>query len=412
MAMRIVTAFFDEYEAAKQAVYDLELAGIGSSDISIVAGNADRRDLPEPAISEGTGAARGASIGGVVGGGAGLLAGLGVLTLPGIGPVIAAGWLATTALGAAVGAATGGLIGALTDAGLSEDEAEYYAEGIRRGGTLVMIRSDAAMADKAAQIMNRAGAADIKRRGAEWSSASTSAAQQRTATAMQGAGNMSQQPGQQRMSHKEGEIRVPVVEEELKVGKRENAAAAGGVRVESRVTEKPVEQKVQLHEEHVSVERRPTNRPASSADLSNQKGETFEVREHREEPVVQKTARVVEEVVVSKEERDRTETIRDTVRRKDVDVKPIGHRGEDDSIFREDYQKSYANSGLSFEQCAPAYRYGSELTQRHQGRQWTEIESDARRDWESRSPGTWDKMKNAVRHGWERMKGNAQKSAY
>jgi len=164
MATRIVTAFFDDYAAAKQAVYDLELAGIGSSDISIVAGNADNRILTEPPISEGTGAATGASIGGVVGGGAGLLAGLGVLTLPGIGPVVAAGWLATTALGAAVGAATGGLIGALTDAGLSEDEAAYYAEGIRRGGTVVSARVDSSLTMTVEGIMARYNAVDPETR--------------------------------------------------------------------------------------------------------------------------------------------------------------------------------------------------------------------------------------------------------
>src|SRR6185436_2185910 len=180
-----------------------------------------------------------------------------------------------------------------------------------------------------------------------------------------------------------------------------------GVRVQTHVSEKPVEKQVQLHEEHVNVERRPANRPASSADLSTQKGETFEMREHREEPVVQKTARVVEEVVVSKEERDRTETVRDTVRRKDVEVQPIGgHRGEDDNDFQSNFKTAYANTGMTYEQCAPAYQYGSQLgsNQRYAGRDWNAIEPDARRDWESRSPGTWDRMKNAVRYGWERVK--------
>jgi len=253
------------------------------------------------------------------------------------------------------------------------------------------------MASRAAQIMNEAGAIDIKRRGTEWR------------TGAKHMGETQQPQSGQRATQKEGEIRIPVVEEELKVGKRQASGAAGGrgVRVQTNVTEKPVEQKVQLHEEHVNVERRPTNRPASSADLSAQKGETFEVREHREEPVVQKTARVVEEVVVNKEERDRTETVRDTVRRKDVEVQPIGsHRGEDDSDFRSNFKTAYANTGMTYEQCAPAYQYGSQLTQnqRYTGRDWNAIEPDVRRDWETRSPGTWDRMKNAVRYGWDRMK--------
>ena len=131
------------------------------------------------------------------------------------------------------------------------------------------------------------------------------------------------------------------------------------------------------------------------------------MREHREEPVVQKSAKVVEEVVVSKEARDRTETIRDTVRRKDVDVQPIGgHRGEDfDGDFRNNFKTTYAYSGLSYEQCAPAYQYGAQIasSKGYSGRDWNAIEPEVRRDWESRSPGTWDRMKNAVRYGWERI---------
>jgi hypothetical protein len=92
------------------------------------------------------------------------------------------------------------------------------------------------------------------------------------------------------------------------------------------------------------------------------------------------------------------------VRRKDVDVERIGQRGDDDSGWREDFQRNYANSGYTYEQYAPAYQYGSQLRQRYAGRDWDAFEGDARRDWESRSPNTWDRMKNAVRHGWDRMR--------
>jgi len=160
MESRIVTGFFDDYDTAKQTVRDLEAAGIDASDITILANNSGFRVMREPDISDGAAAATGASIGTVVGGGAGLLAGLGVLTIPGIGPVVAAGWLASTALGAAVGAATGGIIGALTDAGMSEDEAEFYAEGIRRGGTLVSVRVPSARALAIEGIMARYNAID------------------------------------------------------------------------------------------------------------------------------------------------------------------------------------------------------------------------------------------------------------
>jgi hypothetical protein len=103
----------------------------------------------------------------VVGGGAGLLAGLGLLAIPGLGPVVAAGWLASTALGAAVGGTAGGLIGALTAAGVSKDDAHVYAEGIRRGGTLVTARVPDADRAKCEAILNRASV-NIQDRGAAY----------------------------------------------------------------------------------------------------------------------------------------------------------------------------------------------------------------------------------------------------
>jgi uncharacterized protein (TIGR02271 family) len=115
------------------------------------------------------------------------------------------------------------------------------------------------------------------------------------------------------------QARIPVVEEELKVGKRQ--VEGGGVRVKTNVTETPVEEQVNLREEHVRVERRPVDRPATAADMNEaQHGRTLEVREKSEEAVVSKDARVVEEVVVGKEATERTETVRDTVRKTDVDV--------------------------------------------------------------------------------------------
>jgi len=120
----------------------------------------------------------------------------------------------------------------------------------------------------------------------------------------------------------EEQASIPVVEEEIKVGKRE--VERGGVRVETRVEERPVEEQVNLREEHVRVERRPVNRPASEADIADaQHGRTVEVREKSEQAVVSKDARVVEEVVVGKEATERTETVRDTVRRTDVDVTEV-----------------------------------------------------------------------------------------
>ncbi|MDB5524496.1 MAG: hypothetical protein JWM58_2259 [Rhizobium sp.] len=142
--MKIVTGLFDTYNDAEAAVSNLEAAGIPSNDISLVSNNSDGRYNDESNAAEGAGA--GAGIGAAVGGAGGLLTGLGLLAIPGVGPVVAAGWLAATAAGAVAGAvvggATGGLIGALTESGVSESDAHVYAEGVRRGGTLVTARVD------------------------------------------------------------------------------------------------------------------------------------------------------------------------------------------------------------------------------------------------------------------------------
>jgi hypothetical protein len=142
--MRTATGLFDSYSDAQTAVSNLERAGINSDDISIVSNNGDGRYVDQSNAAEGAGA--GAGVGALVGGTGGLLTGLGLMAIPGVGPVVAAGWLAATAVGAvagaAVGGAAGGIIGALTKEGVSEADAHVYAEGVRRGGTLVTARVD------------------------------------------------------------------------------------------------------------------------------------------------------------------------------------------------------------------------------------------------------------------------------
>lgn len=140
--MTKISALFDSHDDAERAVAALNEAGFNSEDISIVTANPDG-SYDTDGDRAGAGAATGAGLGAVAGG---LLAGLGLMTIPGVGPVLASGWLASTAAGAAVGAAAGGmaggLIGAMTNDGVSEDDAHVYAEGVRRGGTYVSVRAD------------------------------------------------------------------------------------------------------------------------------------------------------------------------------------------------------------------------------------------------------------------------------
>lgn len=152
-----LTGLFDRYDDARRAVQDLEAAGVAHRDISIVANDrrGEHHTQLDPAAQD---AGAGAGIGAAVGGLGGLLAGLGLIAIPGIGPVVAAGWLVAAAAGVAggalVGAAAGGLVGALTHAGVPERDAHVYAEGVRRGGTLVTAKVDDPLAPTARAILS------------------------------------------------------------------------------------------------------------------------------------------------------------------------------------------------------------------------------------------------------------------
>lgn len=214
---------------------------------------------------------------------------------------------------------------------------------------------------------------------------------------------------------------VPVVKEEIQVGKRQ--VLRGGIRVYSRIVEEPVEETVRLREERARVERRPVDRPATEADLSGGQDQVIEVQELAEEPVIGKQARVVEEVRVGKDVSERTETVRDTVRHTEVNLEQTpaaqaatGTQGTafDDSDFRADFQQRYSASGASYDTYLPAYRYGYDMASdpRYQGRSFDEIESDLQTDYARRYPNsTWEKMKDAVRYGWNKVTGKAKATA-
>lgn len=166
---KTVTGLFDNYTDASAAVSALEARGIPSRDISIVSNNGDNYHKDDNNAAERAGT--GAGIGAVMGGAGGLLTGLGFMAIPGVGPVVAAGWLAATAVGAVAGAvaggATGGMIGALTESGVPEDHAHVYAEGVRRGGTLVTAKVDDNLQLEAEAILERSNWVDpVERRRA------------------------------------------------------------------------------------------------------------------------------------------------------------------------------------------------------------------------------------------------------
>lgn len=299
------------------------------------------------------------------------------------------------------------------------EHTQMYAEAVSRGHYVLTVTAGSEPeVERAAAIVERYGPIDIDEQASQWGAGglgdssrmgssglqqsqtmSQQYAQGSDATLQGTAGHSQRQAGQQRVGETQS---LPIIEEELKIGKRE--VQRGGVRIFSHMVETPVHESVGLREEHVNVERHAVNRPVNPADLNAFKETTIEMRETAEEAVIEKTARVVEEVVVGKNVTERNEQIDDTVRHTEVDVQQL--TPHDDAYFRGHWTSNYANQGGRYEDYAPAYTYGSSMrtSELYRNRPWDDVEGSLRSDWESRYPNsTWEKIKAAVRHGWERM---------
>jgi uncharacterized protein (TIGR02271 family) len=293
------------------------------------------------------------------------------------------------------------------------DESSHYAEAVRRGSAVVSVTVPQTQVDQVTGIMNHAGAADIDRRVADYRE--TGYERHNPSAPAYTREEVLREREQYRGAA--GGTAIPVVEEELQVGKR--VVQRGGVRVYSHVIEEPVEESVRLREEHVRVERRPVDRPVNAADLARMKEQSVEVTETAEEPVVQKRARVREEVVVQKEATERTEQVRDKVRRMEVEVEnlagtrqgvPAATVGDSDYAgdFRRDYDANYARSGVTYDTLEPAYLYGYRTASdpRYRNRSWSDVEEDLRTDYMRQNPNSkWDQTKGAIRYGWEKLTG-------
>jgi hypothetical protein len=166
---KTITRVYRDYASADAAIQQLKAAGLSESDISVLASNADgwhkaNSSDVDPAHDKdrdgrddrAEGAAAGGTMGAVAGGAVGVATGLGLLAIPGVGPVVAAGWLASLAAGAVTGGAAGGLIGALVESGTSKENAEVYAEAVRRGGAIVTVKAPDDKAGEASTIMDSA----------------------------------------------------------------------------------------------------------------------------------------------------------------------------------------------------------------------------------------------------------------
>ena len=219
-----------------------------------------------------------------------------------------------------------GFMASLKELFMPDEDAHAYGEGIRRGAYLLCAQVDEDRADEAIRLLDQESTVDFDRRQNDWRSEGW----QPHAGNSAGLGSASAGGDRDRTVEEE---RIPIVEEELRVGKRE--VSRGGARVRSYVTETPVHEQVNLREEHVSVERRPVDRKLERGELDSSdmlRDRTIEMTETAEEAVVGKEARVREEVVVSKSSEQHAEQIDDTVRRTEVDVDE-GRSGTDRSAF-------------------------------------------------------------------------------
>ena len=233
---KTVIGLFDNVGEAQNVVKDLVASGIERDDIGFMANEKQttpgRANLEREGGDVASGALAGAGTGAAIGGVAGLALAFAPLAIPGIGPIVAAGPIAAALTGAGLGAVTGGLIGGLTRLGVPDEDAHYYAEGVRRGGILVTVAADDEReAERAAEIFRRHGALDIDQRANEWKK-----------QGWKGRFEADTKADTTATQSTEAERTVPVTEEELVVGKRN--VERGGVRVYSRVIEQPVRETV------------------------------------------------------------------------------------------------------------------------------------------------------------------------
>jgi hypothetical protein len=361
-------------------------------------------------MPEASGVAAGAGIGAALGGIAGLVVGLGVLAIPGIGPIVAAGPLATTLAGAGIGAAAGGIIGALTDVGIPEEEAGYYAEGIRRGGTLLTVRANENQVSRATQILNRFSPTDIKQRATEWRSSGWSGSDPNagafsdtsgmgTSGTYAGMGATGSSFSTSRFEDFDNDFRTDWQTRYRNTGfgyERYQPAYRYGYEARNRYQGR--------NWNDVEMDLRSDWQRSHANDKWEDFKDSIKTGWERFKEGVSDTAQDVRQGA-----RDMS---RDMERGYDRTTSDMSRTFDTyDRDFRTDWERSYRSSGYGYERYQPAYQYGYSLAteKRYRGRDWNEIERDARLDWETRHPAdAWDDFKNAVRHAWQRVRADVR----
>ncbi len=318
---------------------------------------------------------------------------------------------------------TGALGSALQLFGLTPELADHYVSGVKHGETLESLTVDDKDSDRVLAVMRRrtANPAPAMEEAAPLAGAGlgAGAGTDASASAKVGVGTGASESasanlgvgegvgaavkkktnGHLEMDDRDEERVIPIVREEMRVGRR--TVERGGVRVSSHIVQKPVSEQVHLRETHVDIERRAVDRPLRG-DEKAFVDDTIEMVEMADEPVVSKQARVVEEVVVRKHVEDRTATISDRVRATEIEF------GKLRAFVPDDYRGHFESQKIegSFEPYLPAYQFGHELHRRKAAERWEDVEGYARDRWEEDNPGTWDKFRGAIRYAWGHARAN------
>ncbi len=394
--MQTVLGLYDRFEDAQQVVHALSKAGFRWEDISMISQDAEGKysreinadpDTAAKAEDATEGAAAGAGLGAVLGGLGGLLVGLGALAIPGVGPVIAAGPIAAALAGAGIGAAAGGLIGALVDLGVPEEQAQIYAESIKRGGTLVSVRTDSNRAQEAVSIMNRFNPVNIDQRAEMWRQSDL---------------RDNEMPASEMVDRDRDLNRAQSSFDRDKELDRERDLTP------STFQSTPMPVTGDLDE---TTFRRDRMDKMEESDEEFMGGSHVghahdEHTHHADEHMYQSEESLLDETRIPTTGRDvgvnyPESTIRDTDRPMMSDFSFYDQR------YRQHYQTTFGSMGRDYNYYQPAYRYGYDLAadERYRGYDWDRLEMDARRDWQTRGEQSmWEDVKDAVRHAWESVK--------
>lgn len=374
--MKTIVGVYDDRENAREVIEDLVEAGYNRSDVSLLSPDPDgtyaRYSSGDAAADPGETAAAGVFSGGVLGGLIGVVLGLGAFTIPGVGPIVAAGPLAAGITGALTGAVAGGLIGALVDWGIPEDEAHYYAESVRRGSTMVAVKASEENISEIVRIMNQHNPVNVERRAASWRA--------------QGWRGFDTAASAYSTNEFDTERNRYVDEGYVNYEPRYRSHYNGHF----STTGRDYNYYAPAYRYGYSIAQRSRYRNSDWNEIS------ADVRREWENEYHDSAWDDVKDAI-----QHGWQSVKDTFTDDDYDYSQYEYG------YRTHYTTNYANTGRDYYSYAPAYRFGYDLARQDRffGRTWNDIESEVRQDWESRYANSpWEDFKDAVHHAWEEVK--------